>query len=101
CYGMSDCRKKSSIHGGTPCGACARALGAAPVRGALNTSIDTTAGVTLFAIATKALLASAIGWTIAELVRLCANPSLVQFSPDARIKPPTNAITAATKSRAL
>jgi hypothetical protein len=30
-------------------------------RAALNTSIDTTAGVTLFAIATNALLASAIG----------------------------------------
>jgi hypothetical protein len=65
-------------------------------RAALNTSIDTTAGVTLFAIATNALLASAIGWTCAALGRLCANPSLVQFIPEATINPPTKAVMAAT-----
>jgi hypothetical protein len=63
--------------------------------------METTAGVTLFAIATNALLASAIGWTIADAGRDCANPSLVQLSPDATINPPAKAVIAATKSRAL
>src|SRR5882762_6585448 len=83
-------------------GACVRPRwDATPDFGALNTSIETTAGVTLFAIATNALLASAIGWTTAGEGRLCANPSLVQLRPDATINPPTKAVTTATKSRAL
>jgi hypothetical protein len=65
-------------------------------RAALNTSIDTTAGVTLFAIATNALLASAIGWICAALGRLCANPSFVQFIPEAIMSPPTKAVSTAT-----
>src|SRR6185436_2067822 len=101
CCGMSNWRKKSSIPGGTPCGDWARPREVLPVLGALKTSIDTTAGVTLFAIATNALLASAMGWTIADEGRVCANPSFVQLSPDATINPPTKAVTAATKSRAL
>src|SRR5204863_7231649 len=82
--GMSNWRKKSSIPGGIPCGTWARPrCEPVLVRGALNTSIETTAGLSLFAIATNALLASAIGWTTAGEGRFCANPSLVQLSPDA------------------
>src|SRR5437868_4709618 len=88
--------------GGTPLGTCVRPRWeVVPDFGALNTSIETTAGVTLFAIATNALLASAIGWTTAGEGRVWANPSLVQLRPDAMINPPTKAVTTATKSRAL
>src|SRR5689334_11207017 len=89
------------MSGGTPCGTCTRPRVELDVFGVLTTSIDTTAGVTLLAIATNALLASAIGWTTAAAGRVCAKPSLVQLNPDATINPPTKAVIAATTSRAL
>src|SRR3990170_591743 len=100
CCGSSKFLKKSSIPGGTFCGT-GRPRCCGVVRAALKTSIETTAGVTLFAIATKALLASAIGWTTDGAGRLWAKPSLVQLRPEATINPPTKAVTTATMRRAL
>src|SRR5690349_13116796 len=90
------------MSGGTPCGSWPRPRAVLfALFGVLRISIETTAGVTLLAIATNALLASAIGWTTAAAGRVCAKPSLVQLNPDATINPPTKAVIAATTSRAL
>src|SRR2546423_7932672 len=88
------------MSGGTPCGTCTRPRVELALFGVLTTSIETTAGVTLLAIATKALLASAIGWTTAAAGRVCAKPSFVQLKPDATINTPAKAVIAATVSRA-
>src|SRR2546423_13678992 len=84
------------MSGGTPCGTCTRPRVELALFGVLTTSIETTAGVTLLAIATKALLASAIGWTTAAAGRACAKASFVQLNPAATINSPAQAVIEGT-----
>ena len=104
CWRCWNCSKKSSSPGGTCC-CCPRRCPrcAVTLRGSRSARMETTAGVTRSAIATKAFdcsmspLASGISRGRA-LVAPCACPQGTRSSEDAKMTPPTKAAVTPAKN---